>query len=910
MIANFFKYTFLYVILPFLQRHGGQILTVVLVIALFIWWGDANAWFRSPFRATDAREAFTQQTALLVELPVSKQPLKQWRKAIYTPTLREVGGLQEWEQELEQLEVLFQETDQYADLWKTARLASALQVTSRQSAAWLHVLERYSTTVDLPKLVQALAPEHIERSTYRDQYIYTLTFQDQRWAMTEFRGLLLCSRTTLLVESSIEQLDKIEGSVYHDPTYHQVTKKLETDALHFYWHWGNLVSLTNVLTYTNPRLFTGLRRVGGWVGVAWRPFDKGFQLQGVTYPASDNVFLQALARQQAPKQSRVIELLPDNSSALLYWGWSSAQQLYEESRSTTSSDFEQYILPWLGRDMTLLYEDPSDEENAFAKNRLLFVHCLDTTLAWKYLRQYAEQYGGAQRYSYQNFEIHYLPVAAPFAPFLGTLIHPLDQPYYTFIGEYMVFANTKSTLEDWIKRFNERSILLKDSLHVSALSQLRKGSNVYALLNTSNATKFVQYLVRPELEAAILSAWKKVGVLYPIGIQWHGQEDHFRLTISADYHPIVAQRPVKAASSWQADLEAEAVIAPQPIRSHDGNYYVLVQDANHRLYLLDKNGENRWSNNLVLNRSINSTIHAVDFYSSQQVQYAFSTDSAIYVFNQEGKNLVTIPLIHRAASGLAVADYGKGPRFFIACRNGAIYGYEQNGKPLSGWQPQKNVGRIPTPMGYLDYQNQRYFIAVTKAGTCRAYKRNGTPYFLQGRLGMGLTGWGIDPSIGRIAGGNKNGRIRVLNTKGKGFSLSSVKTLKSPVQFLYADVLGDARKDYIRLDADSLAIHTYEARVDAKGRTKDVLQSKGVYSIPPANQRVVFPIQLQGQPKAYIGYWDTENGSIGLLDTKGQLQRGFPLAATSQFSVVDLFNEQGNTLIVANGSRVNTYKLK
>lgn len=910
MIADFFKYTFLYLLLPFLQRHGRQLLLVLILVMAVIWWGDANAWFRNPLRATDAREAFTQQTALIVELPVSRQPLQQWRDAIYTPTLQEIGAFQQWEQELEQLEALFQQTEQYASLWKTARLASALQVTSRQSAAWLHVLERYTTTVDISELIRELSPDHIERSTYRDQYIYTLTFQDQQWAIAEFRGLLLCSNITLLVESSIEQLDKIAGSIYYDPTYHQVAQQLEADALRFYIHWGNLVSLTNVLTYTNPRLLMGLRQVGTWAGGSWRPFEKGFQLQGITYPAADQAFLKALAQQQAPEESRVVELLPNNSSALLYWGWSDARRLYNESRSSTNTDFERYVLPWLGRDMTLLYEDPTDEEHAFAKNRLLFVHCPDTTLAWKLLRQYAEQYGGAQQYGYQNFEIHHLPVEAPFAPFLGELINPLEKPYYTFIGTYVVFANTQSTLEGWIKRFNTRAMLLQDTLYAPALSQLRKGSNLYALLNTPNATKFIQYLVRPDLEASVLSTWKNIRTLYPIGIQWYGQGDHFRLTVSVDYHPGMPKRRVKAASSWQADLEADAVITPQPIRSHDGNYYVLVQDANYRLYLFDKNGENKWNQNLVLNRPINSTIHAVDFYSNQQVQYAFSTDSAIYVLNQEGENLVTIPLIHRATSGLAVADYGKGPRFFIACRNGAIYGYEQSGKPLSGWQPQKGVGRVVAPMSYLEYQNQRYFIAVTKAGTCRAYKRNGEPYFSQGRLGMGLTGWGIDPSIGRIAGANKKGRIRVLNTKGKGFGLTPVKTLKPPVQFLYADVTGDARKDYIRMDADSLAIHAYETTTDAKGRKKDVLRSKGVYPIPPVDNRKVFPIQLQGQAKAYIGYWDKDNGSIGLLDTKGQLQQGFPLAGTSLFHVVDLFNEQGNTLIVANGNRVYTYKLK
>ena len=107
-----------------------------------------------------------------------------------------------------------------------------------------------------------------------------------------------------------------------------------------------------------------------------------------------------------------------------------------------------------------------------------------------------------------------------------------------------------------------------------------------------------------------------------------------------------------------------------------------------------------------------------------------------------------------------------------------------------------------------------------------------------------------------------------------------------------------------------MIIHYYEKKTDEKGRTKDKLQETPIYTIPEATDRQIFEVTLEESDKKLIGYWEPNTGSIGLLNARGELQKGFPLAGTSTFEVVDLFEEQSNTLIVANDSRIYTYKLK
>jgi hypothetical protein len=925
MLRDFFKNMGRYILRPFFARYWRRLLLFTLITYTLLSVGHQKAWFRSPLIATNSFEAFSENTALLLETSSNVGArdglVADLWAAPYAPALLQLSILEKWQRSVRLLDSLFQVDEVYRKLLAKTALVSGVQVTSNQSANWLHVLQIPAARFQPERFIALIRPRHVQKSTYRDRTVYTLQLNDgQQWTFALFRGLVLMSATTILVESSIEQLDNIRGSVHRNTAFGTLaaTDHKKPAVFNIYLNFKALPLLTNVVTTSNPKATLALRQIGDWIQLDAQFLAKDFNLNGKLYPDSDNAFLQALTQQQAPQNSRMIELLPSNLGVMLYLGWGNFKPFYQAySKDWSSSvtkeqraDFEKYMLPWMGQDAALFYEDPTDEENAFEKDKLIFLHSKDTALTWKLLDQYAQQQGKVVRYGYQNFEITQLPVKDVLKPLFGATINPLQTPYFTIIGEYIVWANSKTTLEGWIKSFNTRQILLNLPEYQAFLKQSSQQANAYVLINTPNINKFIQYLGRPNMLESLQENWKGVKGVYPIGIKLHGQGDFFVATISASFNAVNDEKKqVKATAAWQADLNSEAIIAPQALRSHDGNYYVLVQDKRRQVYLFDKNGENQWPAHLITNRRINSPVYEVDYYSNNEIQYAFSTDSAIYVMSKEGKNLITIPLIHRAASGVLAVDYGKGPRFFIPCKNGTVYGYEETGKPMSGWQPLKGAGQAAQPMQYMRYQEQHYLLMLTRAGHCHAYQLSAAKHFKHAPLGK-PTNWGIDPMIGRAVAGQPNGRIKVINSKGRGFSLSAVKELKKDVQFLYADVIGDARKDYIRTDANQMVIHYYEKQTDENGKINDQLQQTPIYTIPEAEQRQIFAVELQDSEKQLIGYWEPSTGSIGLLNARGVLQKGFPLAGTSTFEVVDLFGEQSNTLVVANNSRVYTYKLK
>lgn len=898
---------------PILYYYRKSIITVAILVTAVAWLGTSWGVFRLPFAKVNAFEAISDNTALILETNQYEAMFEELKASSYYQDLFSLSLLQKWGKDLTFMDSLFKETASYKKILDEAHIVSGLQPTSNKSADWLFVLDKYKEKFDIDLFLEELKPYKVTQTTYRGRLIYTLKFEDGKTiALAVFKGVILTSPVTFLVESGIEQLDNIASTIYRKDSFKKVNEQVVKDGgnLVVYVNFKSITTLTSIMTESNPRAIMGLTALGAWMGLDARFLDSGFILSGHLYPDKEHRFLQALCRQEAPKDSKIAAYIPKNLGAMLYLGWDKFDEFYKSYQTEDYKDFETYFLPWIGREAAIIFKDPTDDNNAFEKDKLVFVQSKDTSHTWRLLQRYAHQFGELDKKVYQNFEITQIVAQDILKPLFGDEINPIQNPYYTMVGDYIVFANSLPTLENWIKNYNSNQTILELPEYDAFLTQAKNQSNIYALLSTPNSIKFLQHFLRSEWDEYITGPFQQFQNIYPVGIQFFGFKEHFLVTLSASHNKVEAKKSNRAATAWEVELEADAAVAPEVVATGDGNYHIFAQDVNHRVYLFDKNGENLWSKDKILDGKINSEVFEIDYRMDGDYHYAFSTARTIYVWDKAGNESTKISLTSKAANGLLALDYGKGPRLFIACKNGHLYGYEETGKPLSGWQPLAKAGRVDYPMAYMEYENNRYFITVNKAGKCQAFKRQGTPYFKGGKLGNALSGWGIDSKIGRIAAGNKNGKIRVLNRFGKGFGFSPVKGMTKEVQFVYADVIGDARKDYIRVSPDKMAVHYYTKEKNAKGKEKDVLKEAGVYPLGEAAALKAFAVDVVGYDKQFIGLLESENGSIRLLDEKGVLQNGFPMAGTSTFEIVDLFGENGNTLVVANRNKIHAYKLK
>lgn len=890
------------------------------ILAVLVAFGIANRVGLIRVFNSDAIAAIPDNTALVLHTQNYQKVLQQLEKQPYAHDLLALSLLEKWKKNLLLIDSLLQTTDDYKHLLRAATIVSGALVVNSQEADWLYAVEDADNIVEIKKMLAALLPQKLENHNYRGYQIYQIQLNNQqRFAFAYSNGVLLISRSTLLVETGIEQLDEPLRSVLEQSDFEQVYAwdMNKESQLKVYFNFETIALLGGVLTNRENDLLEHLKQLSRWTGLDAQFHKEGLSLTGKFYPLPKQNFLKALAKQKAPANTTLLQYLPKNTAAMLYFGWSDFTKVYHASKVETTPTFEEYVLPWLGQEVALVITDPIDDENHFEDDKLVFLKTKDPAATAKLLQAYGEKYGSYRQQNFQNFDINELKVNNIFTPLFGEILTPIVVPYYTIVENYVVFANSRTALESWIRQYMSGQVLTSTMAYGSLTSFAKAPQNIYGWLSTPKAMKFLKYLARPEWEQYLEERFGRFRSLYAIGVSLHGSSNHFDMHLTATYSdaPVEETRTTTSSVAWSFDMNNNAAIAPQLLYDKANNhYYIFVQDSTKRLYLLDNKGDNLWDTPIVLNDFVQSTVFAVDYYANGEMQMAFNTPRSIFVLNQAGTIIKQIDLVASAQTGMLVTNYNNSPNFYVPCRNGGVYGFDKNGQPLNGWQPHKQVGPVYYPMQYLEYEDKKHLLATGRAGNCKSFELDSDANFRGGTLGYNITYWGSDASIGRIAAGNESGKIHVLNTKGKGFVINPLPNMNKKVQFAYADVVGDSRKDYIRLQDTLLAVHYYEkttSEPDKKGKksTKDKFTELGIYKLQQPLQQL-FALDIVGKPKAYLGGLDTQNNSIYLYNATGELQQGFPLAGTSTFSIVDLFDEHGNTVVVANNNLIYTYKLK
>lgn len=911
-MRDLLKVFWAYFIRPFLW-HNRKYIVILFLGIMLLSLASRYGIIRLPFSQSKGIEAMATNTALVLHTEDYQSILANLEQTTYAKDLMKISILEKWKNNLTLLDSLLEQTNEYAGLLKKASITSGAQVINSSEADWLFAVEMSDNVINIEELLAAMMPIKLTNNNYRGYTVYTLYYEkNKQFSFAYFNQLLLISTSTLLVETGVEQLDQINTSIAYTPSFERVLSYQPlsaTDNLSVYVNLETLSLLTGVLTKGQSDAIERLEKIGSWMGMSSRFLREGFVLSGKFAPRAENKFLQALCKQKAPASSKIADYLPKKTAALLYLGWEDFEDLYDDYNNVDYPNFERYILPWIDREIALVIQDPIDQKNVFKNDKIVLLQAKDTLLARQALTEYGEKYGRFRKGTYQNFDVTELGLNHIIEPILGNDLDPIEDACYTIVDNYVVFANSTATLEDWIRQYVSGSILSQTAEYAAFVKQIKRQSNVYTFFSTPKSLKFLKYLVRAEWHDYITTQFKGLKNLYPIGIHCHGMQDYFVVNLSTSHLTIQPQNQNQSSVAWSYSLDTEAATLAYPLYDVAQNqYYTFVQDSSRRVYLLNNKGQNLWEEPIFLPELIQSEVFGIDYYNSDQLQFAFNTASSIYVLDKTGQTLKKIDLIAPAKAGLLVTNYKRTPSFFIPCRNGGVYGFDKNGRPLNGWQPNKNVGPVHFPMQYMEYKEEHYLVATSRAGTCKAFEHNGTAHFRGGILGLKLTEWGLDPSIGRIAAGNKDGTIRILNYKGRGFKINALPNINQQVSFAYVDVTGDERKDYVRLQDSVLAIHYYTTVEDKKGKQKDKFVAKGIFSLPHQAQ-AIFEVNMVNQAKKSVGMLDKQQGSIYLYDGNGVLHDGFPLAGTSPFSSIDLFNENRNAIVVINNNQIYAYKL-
>lgn len=164
-------------------------------------------------------------------------------------------------------------------------------------------------------------------------------------------------------------------------------------------------------------------------------------------------------------------------------------------------DMADLLTSWIGNEIAAIKPAVDKEKNS--DNLLLAIRSKDIDLAKDQLAYLTEQIGRKTPVRFKGMEynghvIHYLSLKGVFNIFLGSMFKKLDKPYFTYIGDYVVFSNSPAALASLIKDYSLGNTLAQNEKYNELMEQLGSSNNIYGYISSPETFEYLYGSLKPE----------------------------------------------------------------------------------------------------------------------------------------------------------------------------------------------------------------------------------------------------------------------------------------------------------------------------------------------------------------------------------------------------------------------------
>ncbi len=776
---------------------------------------------------------------------------------------------------------------------KTVACLAGIYATGYGRCSFSVVLDTPNAHAELEQMLVHTEVSRVITSTYYGRLIHTVYFADkQSFALAAYRNLLIIAPLPLLVEEAISRLEWRNTSLDRQKDFRRVlpcgpaTRSKPTQRL--YLQAAQLPRLlASVATPEGIAALKEWKNQATWLRIDWHePQGETQRFTGAWLYSPYNHWANALTDRMLVPLEQYLSAIPDNIT------WASAGAL-SQWMPTAQQRFKKYIAPWAKREMVLVLGQAKGA--GLESEWFLVLPVEDMALAEQCLATLADKDGVLKDYLYQTFRVRQL-MSENLVP-----IGPESNPFFVFLDNFAVFASSQAAIEVWIDCFVAGKTLASNPQVLALQSaKLPPAGSFWCYLPARQLEALAKSFVQPSshlpqqmahlLGGMMIQGYKRNSLL-----QWEG------------YRTPQEAEPEGATVAWKALLAAPAITPPYAVEDRNSQQtFIAVQDSTFRLFLLGPSGEIRWSK--VLDGPVLSAIQRMDYYSDGSTAMLLNTAHNIYLLDLKGADVgnFPLPLQSPATNGVTVVNFDGEQQigFFVACANGNFYGFDRLGRPLPGWNPLMNVGKVRFPLVHFYKEDKDYLIMLNDKGVLRVHRRDGSerqPARALEGVFLSPPYWQVSDKSNRIVAMNSAGTVHVVGLQQEYFRLACPAGAGKDVRLAFVSAVGDERKDYAVAATQELALYAY-----GEGNKFGRVFSRTLDA--PLDD--VFGVQLPSAPATeYIGVLSRTAGKIYLYDAAGNLYPGFPLAGHTRFLAADLYQNGRSIIVTTYGDSVYAYAL-
>ncbi len=761
-----------------------------------------------------------------------------------------------------------------------------------------------------------MAETKLRRSPARFGYIDGFTLSDSSGAVAHYfihKGLCVIGNAERIMGDCAGRIDSREPLPF-DRLYRKVAATAGRNVnANIYINFSRLPQLSGYIF--NPSFMEGRQLLPAFA--AWSEIDlliKNDELlmNGYTEAADSLSHFLSLFRMQEPQKIEITRILPYNTYLLLdigfdkfgdfhrdYAAFMDREEVFPEREGRLSdlkarfgSRLEEYMTSWVGKEMALAVINP--HLNDAGPNTFLAVHAADIDQAMRYLGELSSSQYTTQ---YRDYTIRRITIPDLVSLVYGRMFSGIEHNYYARIEDYIVFANSSASLENFINIFLSGKTLKQNENFKQFTDNVSDRSNIFCYFNIRNAAGMLPGMLKGPLGDFFRDNHALASNFEAVAVQFKALNNMFFTSLYVRHNPDYIQEDL---SIWKAYLDAPVYGQPYFVKDHRTNDLMIVAfDTLNNMYLIDHDGNIAWKLNI--GERVISDVHTVDFYKNGKIQYLFNTENRIYLIDLLGRDVEGYPVILRkkATNGLAVFDYdnNRDYRIMLALDDNRVYNFDIRGKKVDGWKDPLSKARVGRPVQHLREGGRDYIVITDSEGNVKITDRRGNARInLKDDFVNGLhSEFYVNEtnSKGILLTTDAEGTLTYIKANGR-IETTDFGDFSREHYFLYEDFDNRGGKDFIFLDGNKLTVYDRFKNVMFAWEFENEIRSTPVIIPVSAREKI-------------IGIVSGATGKIYLFDRQGNLLSTPDHVGKTQLLIGSIRRDGQLNMIVGSGNTIYNY---